>query len=855
MDEPLAYRFGPWRLVPGQRLLEMEAAPVKLGGRAFDMLVALVEQRHRVLSKHELIDLVWPRLVVEENNLQVQMVALRKLLGHPAIATVPGRGYRFALPVEVAGGASVRLDPAHAATLTEQSAARATSAVQAGNVRFPLPQLFGRADDLRDLLSMLRQHVVVSVTGAAGIGKTRLAEAAAAHAAQAGEFAAWWVELASVSDGALVAHTVAQTLGAQPGVGRDAIDSIASRLVGRPTLLVLDNAEHVLDGVIAFHQKLSARLPQLRWLITSQEALRLPAEQVLRLNPLSLPPADASVLSGGAVELFLARVQAADPRFVLPDAKVATVLDICRQLDGIPLALELAAARVPLLGLEGVRSRLGDRFKLLSGGARAVLRRHQTLRAALEWSHALLSEPEQLVFRRLGVFVGGFTVEAAQLVAEDDTLDGWDVIEHVGSLADKSLVVTGGAGVGDAEATPRCQLLETTRLFALEQLALAGETEVTLQRHAQALRTLLGLQSPLTRAWFSSGTRRAELAAEVPNVRAACEWASASGDASTAVMLHGAVYSVFSAAASLRDGVSLLRLLAGRIDATVPTRQVAQFWKVAATASGGRADRFCLHAAEQAVALWRELGDASPRLEALAVAVGLRARMGELDGLETLIDEGRAIERPDFSANLRSNFHWAQHRYWLARGLAHKALASALAQAEVVAGRSDGFEHVLLGGNAAWCELAMGDAPAAERRANAAVQALRALGNEGNHLGYPLQVLAEAVLAQGRIDEGVALAREAQPRLAADSDDVVLLEPLALAAASRGRADVAARLVGHVDAAYATSGQRHWPFEAERRAEIDRLAIPLLCQDRWQSSLSAGRDLSREQAFALTWCE
>jgi predicted ATPase/DNA-binding winged helix-turn-helix (wHTH) protein len=845
MSEPLAYRFGPWRLLPGQRLLAIDGAPVKLGGRAFDMLVALVEQRHRVLGKHELMDLVWPRLVVEENNLQVQMVALRKLLGHPAIATVPGRGYRFTLPVEVSGAEA----PAAAAPAAPPAA---PALPQAGNLPTPLPRLIGRNDDLRTLLALLREHPLVTVTGAAGIGKTRLAESAAASAAAATGLAAWWVELAPVGDAGLVPLAAAQALSATPGAGRDAVESIAAAIGTTPTLLVLDNAEHLLEGVIQFQQALAARAPAVRWLVTSQETLRLPTEQVLRLNPLALPEArGAPAPDGGAAELFLARVQAADPRFALRGEQAASVADICRQLDGIPLALELAAARVPLLGLEGVRSRLADRFKLLSAGSRAVLRRHQTLHAALAWSHALLSEPEQRVFRRLGVFVGGFTLEAAQAVADDDTIDAWDVIEHVGTLADKSLVITGSAAV-DPLAAPRCHLLETTRLFALEQLAQAGETEATLLRHAQAMRALVGINTPLARAWFAQGQRRGEAAAEVANVRAACDWAArGGGDAATAIQLHSPLYVAFSAGGLLREAVQRLRGLAARIDPALPAAQVAHFWRVAAAASGGRADPFCLHAALQACTLCRELGDTRALFESLSLAIGLRARMGELEGLAELIEEGRAIERPEYSPNLRSNFHWALHRYRLAQGRAADALASALLQAQVVAGRGDGFEHVLFGGNAAWCELAMGDAAAAAARASAAVQALRERGNTGNHLGYPLQVLAEALLALGRYDEGLAAAREAQPRLAADSDDSPLLEPLALAAAQRGRHEAAARVAGHVDTAYAASGQRRWPYEASRRVAIETQGVAALGKACWQQQLTLGARLSRDEAVAL----
>jgi predicted ATPase len=306
-----------------------------------------------------------------------------------------------------------------------------------------------------------------------------LAQGAAAQRAL--HQAVWWVELAPLADPALVPAAVSQALGLQLDGSTDATAAIAQALQGKAALLVLDNAEHLLDGVAAFVVALRDKAAGVKLLVTSQEVMRGLDEQVFRPGPLTLPASDelAVVRSSGAVELFVARARQADPRFVLNDDNRAAVADICRRLDGIPLAIELAAARVPLLGVEGLRQRLGERFQVLTAGARAVMRRHQTLRAALEWSHGLLDEPERRVFRRLGVFAGGFTLEAAQAVATDPGIDGWDVLEHLGALVDKSLVVAEG------EPLPRYRLLETSKLYALERLAEAGETEAVLLHHAE----------------------------------------------------------------------------------------------------------------------------------------------------------------------------------------------------------------------------------------------------------------------------------------------------------------------------------------------------------------------------------
>jgi len=503
------YRFHHYRLLPSQRQLLNGEHPVKLGSRAFDMLVALVERRDRVVPKHELMDLVWPKLVVEENNLQVQVLTLRKLLGHGAIATVPGRGYRFTLPLQGdAQPAANRPAPPTAAA--------------------PGPSLIGRADELRALQGLLLVHTLVTVSGAGGIGKTRLAQAAARSLQPPQDLA--WVDLVGLDDAAALPAAVAQALGIELAGAADAGAALTAALRGRTALLVLDNAEHLLDAVAAFVATLRDQSSTLRVLVTSQEVLRLADEQVFRPGPLTLPATDdlLSVRASAAVELFVARARQVDRHFELGEHNRAAVAEVCRRLDGIPLAIELAAARVALLGVEGVRDRLDERFELLTAGARAAMRRHQTLRAALEWSHGLLTPDEQCVLGRLGVLAGGFTLEAAQEVAKDDeneadseALDGWDVLERLGALVDKSLVVAEGT---EGDAVPRYRLLETTRMFALERLAEAGETEATLLRHARCFTALAERCDAEIHAQGQGAAALARLDPERDNLLHALRW-------------------------------------------------------------------------------------------------------------------------------------------------------------------------------------------------------------------------------------------------------------------------------------------------------------------------------------------
>ena len=385
--------------------------------------------------------------------------------------------------------------------------------------------MYGRADDLARLSELIERHPLVTVIGPGGIGKSRLAQAAA-HGARAG-FAdgVWGVELAPLADPTLTISAVARTLEVQLGVEPKAVD-LAETLRARRMLLVLDNCEHLLDATAEIVAALRREAPSIRILATSQEPLRLPDEQVYRLGTLALPenvPVNVA-RHVGAVALFVARAQAAAPAFVLTENTLPVVVDICRRLDGIALAIELAAARVPLLGLDELRAKLDDRFRVLTAGARFALRRHQTLRAALEWSHALLTADEQTVLRRLGVFTGTFGLGSAQRVASAGTIDEWSVLDILGALVDKSLVVV------EVGPEPRYRLLETGRAYALEQLADSGEMDAVLHQHAKAL--LAVFDRSRDEYWTTTtGARIDRYAADIDNLRAALDWAAGAGEA------------------------------------------------------------------------------------------------------------------------------------------------------------------------------------------------------------------------------------------------------------------------------------------------------------------------------------
>lgn len=633
MDASITYSFESYRLVPAQRLLLSGGFPVKLGGRAYDMLVALVERRDRTVPKQELVDLVWPRLVVEQNNLQVQIGTLRKLLGHGAIATVPGRGYRFTMAVKVSGTVADR-----AASVSDD-----TGLATVANTNLPpwSPPLLGRDAALSALLEDLDQHAWVTVAGTAGVGKTRLAQAAARALLQKMPAGVWWVDLAPLTEPEAVAHAVALAMNLPLKGAVDPVEAIARALDAAPSLLVLDNSEHLLEGVSRFLTRLRPATQELHLLITSQEIVHGPDEHVFRLDPLSLPEDDSldSALDSGSAALFAARAQACDRQFTLGEGNCATVADICRRLDGIPLAIELAAARIPLLGVEGLRARLDKRFEVLTSPDRTSQRRHRTLRDALEWSHQLLSTPERTVFRRLGVFAGSFTLEAAQAVAEDELgLDRWEVLENLGTLVDKSLVVAEGQPI------PRYRLLESMRLFALERLMEHAEVEAARSAHRDHFLFVVEAAQEAILAGRPEGLALLDLERE--NLFLALAWRRGDDDGLKGLRLARAMHRYWTSRGLVTSGLQSLRAALNHpgIRGASQPRLRAELAAALFSALAGETDEAVAHAI-RATGYARELHDEDGLGTALARLGMMLLRRGDLVDADRCAQEALAIAR------------------------------------------------------------------------------------------------------------------------------------------------------------------------------------------------------------------
>lgn len=522
-----ALTFGPFLLhIHPQRLCRGEAE-VRLGGRAFDLLLALLERPGEVLSRSQLEARVWPYTVVEDSSLRVHVAALRRALcdgadGARYIANVPGRGYCFVAPVG-------RID----AVVAEAASADVDGI---DNLPISLTRLIGRDAVIATLSAELAQRRLVSIVGHGGIGKTSLALELARRVAAQYPAGVCFVDLAPLTAPGHVIETVASSLGL-PLPYESNVSELENWLRPRRLLLLLDNCEHLLDAVAVLVERLLRRAPGLVVVTTSREPLDAEGEWVHRLQPLDAPPDGPSIDSAGAlgfaaVELLAERAAASLDTFAIDANNVHLAAALCRRLDGVPLAIEFAASRIGLLGLQGVCIQLDDRLRLLGSGRRTASPRHRTLRALLDWSFHLLSPAQQRVFRRCGVFRAGFSLEAANAVIADETLPASVVRDCLLDLVAKSLV-----RVDLAQSPPSYSLLEITRAYALEEVANDPGLQGVFRRHAALMvvmvrRGAAECEEGVPRQWFLN------YASHIGNFRAALDWCfSPEGDRALGIEL------------------------------------------------------------------------------------------------------------------------------------------------------------------------------------------------------------------------------------------------------------------------------------------------------------------------------
>src|SRR5229473_1017523 len=505
-------QFGPFELSSKERVLRREGEVLPLGSRALDILIYLAGRPGEVISKQELIDHVWPDVTVEEGSIRVHVAAIRKALGdgqfgNRYIANIKGRGYSFVgNVVSRAGG-------------TESGNARFR---QQGRLPVRPIMMIGREMIVSEVGDKLREERFVTLLGPGGIGKTTIALAVGRAVAEEFGGKVHFVDLESLTDPRHVAGAVATSLGLalkSKDPGLELVDVVRARKL----LIILDSCEHVIEAVALVAEQLYQETEQVYLLATSRELLKVEGEHCCRVLPLDFPPDDSpqtanAVLRYPAVQLFVRRVEARAGSIVLTDAEAPFVAEMCRKLDGIPLAIELAAGQVAALGLKNTVSRLVSRLELLNLSHRTTVPRHRTLKAALDWSYDLLSSAERIVLRRIAPFVGHFTLEGARYVAGELGAGTGEIFDAIAGLVEKSLIAT---RIDETQAQYR--LLDTTRAYALEKLEEHAEVDVVVRRHGEYVAGNLESQKEM----LSAQPRVKRVAAyswQLSNVRSALEW-------------------------------------------------------------------------------------------------------------------------------------------------------------------------------------------------------------------------------------------------------------------------------------------------------------------------------------------
>jgi non-specific serine/threonine protein kinase len=621
------YLFGEFELQPRERRLLRGGEAVQLGANAFDVLVALIDRSGHLVTKDELLQRVWPNRVVGENTLQVHISALRKLLAPGSIATVSGRGYRFEAavgPLAPDVSASIRLH----------------------NIPLELTSFVGRAHELAEIEALLPTARLLTLTGAGGCGKTRLGlELAARHAATV-PGGVWLVELASLTAPDQVSRAVADALGIRNVASEDLRTALVERLSLRPHMLVLDNAEHLVQATAELASHLARHVPELSMLVTSRERLGVPGETSYRVPSLSVPAADEGVsiqliAQFDSVQLFVDRARLHRPEFVLTPENAEDVSAICRLLDGIPLALELAAARLRSLSVAEVRKRLGQRFTLLSNPLRTPLNRHKTLRALVDWSYDLLSSDEKSMLAQVSVFQGGWTLEALEATFQSNAQSDRSVLDVLTALVDKSLVIC-----REAQSMTRYGMLDTVRRYASDRLEESGQAAEVHRRHLDYFQGLAAKTAPLL-AGNEEESSLELLTREYDNIRHALAWAAVSpGSGANGLALSASLAMFWTSLGHLSEGRNWLDRFLALAECAPPNEVRARALRGAGMLALRQSDYSAAWVAlEEGLGLHRQLGNQLAISQALNNLGSVAVNLGDFAKGKSLYQESLAIRR------------------------------------------------------------------------------------------------------------------------------------------------------------------------------------------------------------------
>jgi predicted ATPase len=707
------------------------------------------------------------------------------------------------------------------------------------NLPRQLTSFIGREQEIAAVKRQLSRMRLISLVGAGGSGKTRLALQAVSDLLEQYPDGVWFVELEAVADPSLIPQTVAATLGVREEPGRSLTATLADFLHSRSVLLLLDNCEQVIVACAQLAQALLRSCSNLRVLATSREALGITGEAVERVAPLSLPGEEALALAGTglaaaalryeAVRLFVDRAGSVLPGYALTDQHAPVVAQLCRRLDGIPLALELAAARVKVLTVEQIAQRLDDRFRLLTGGSRTVLPRQQTLRAAIDWSYELLTEQERALLRRLAVFTGGWTLEAAEAVCAGEEIEAWEVLDLLTQLADKSLVIVAEAGDGES----RYSLLETIREYGRGCLEKSGEGEPIQRRHAQFFLGMI--EQP-------EGGERAQLERlerERGNLRAAMAWLVKRDEPEELFRLATGLYDFWYLRGYWSEGRERLAEVLALPSLSAEAR--AMLLRKAGQLAWLQADYPAAHTLlEQSVVLYRKRGNIEDLPSSLNALGEMARTQGDYPTARVYFEESLGLLR---SRGDKAGIAWALQALGEVAHAQGDATAHALMEESLgffqEAGEQRGVSSVLsyMGEEA----RSRGELPVARSFHEASLAIRRELGHKGGIAGS-LGQLGAVAATEGDYERARALYREClalRRELGDRGSMAVCLERLAGLAAIQEEPERAARLFG---AAEALREQLGAPLPPSDRADYER----------YLATVRAGLD---ETAFAALWTE
>lgn len=834
------YYFDRFTLDPTERKLCEDGVQVPLGSTDFRLLLTLVQNAGDIVTKEQLISRVWGPVVVTDNALYVHISALRKALGNDRIKNEQRLGYRFISPV--------RRTRARALNKHVEAPPGNLSSLWTGNATTGPTRLIGRSDQLRVASNELAQTRLLTLTGPGGVGKTRLALQAASELLPEYCDGVWLVQLAVLNDADLVPGAIASVLGIQIGAKASPLDTISRKLAGKSLLIVLDNCEHVIAAVARTSESLLSAAPAVRILATSREPLSCFGEKVLEIPPLDVPCESATIpdlmRKAAAVDLFIERAKEVDARFRIGDSELSTVARICRRLDGLPLAIEMAAAWAGILGLETLDTKLdGSMSAWLRSRSTAPLR-HSTLRATLEWSNDLLSAAEQSVLYHLGVFASSFTIPAAEAVVGDEVILEKQVFEHVASLIRKSMIA-----VVPRQRVPRYRLLETTRAFALEKLAARGEANSTRHRHACHVLRML---EQATSEWetTSDATWLERYSPVLEDLRAALAWAM-NENSDDAVALAGASWPLWRQLSLPSEGRQRLSAAAALLHPDTPRAQEARLRRgLGEMLLNTAAARSAHEEIERAALLYGNLNDA-PSLGSALTALGFSLFMlDSIDEAERAILEALKLLEPAGWPRTLAVAYSAQLCIEAVRGRFDAAFAAGKKATRLCIMAGADRTALNVAANLVQVHLEKGEAEEAILAGRDVVARLRAT-RHSDLLGFALGVLTAALVARGDLRDALTAAREAAPLLRDDGRLFWLFDHLGLCAALQGRPRDAALVAGYANAVHQKFGRPREPMGSnamERTISLLRDALP----DQEVADLrQLGARLSEDQAITI----